>query len=184
MSLRRGAAAPVLTAALAVLILWPAVTPAAPGAPCGVRLAVPVVRQAPERCGPAALAMVLRYYHAPDSVVARADQAYSRALRGTLITDLATIASRVGHPASIETPDEDSLRALLRSDVPPILLYQSGRGPVTRPHYGVVVGWDPARGRYRIHDGGGGPREFRRADLRRRWRAAGAQALIVRRAPS
>src|SRR5438552_3471507 len=35
-----------------------------------IRLPVPVIAQVPERCGPAALAMVLRFHGAPDSAVA------------------------------------------------------------------------------------------------------------------
>jgi len=65
-----------------------------------IHLEVPIVRQARERCGPAALTMVLRWYGA-DSVGAReADQAYDPALRGALITDLAAAARRTGASGS------------------------------------------------------------------------------------
>jgi ABC-type bacteriocin/lantibiotic exporter with double-glycine peptidase domain len=142
-------------------------------------LAVPALRQTPERCGPAALAMVLRYYGAGAPAFREADAAYSPALHGTLITDLATAARRGGHAATVATLEEDSLRALVRDSLPPILLYQVGSGPITRPHYGVVVGWDPARERYYVLDGGEAARPIARRDLLRRWRAAGGQALVV-----
>src|SRR5689334_18782772 len=61
---------------------------AAPAAATAFHLAVPVVRQAPERCGPAALEMVLRFYGA-DSSVGLAEAAYDPVLHGALITDLA-----------------------------------------------------------------------------------------------
>jgi ABC-type bacteriocin/lantibiotic exporter with double-glycine peptidase domain len=152
---------------------------AAPAA--AIRLEVPAVRQAPERCGPAALAMVLDYYRAGSAQVAEADRAYDPALRGALITDLAHAAERAGFAARVEEPGEDSLRALLRAGVPPLLLYDRGLGPLHKGHYGVLVGWDPARERYMLNDGGGRPREMGRAELMRRWKSAGAQALIVRR---
>src|SRR5438445_373092 len=64
-----------------------------------IRLPVPVIAQVPERCGPAALAMVLRFHGAPDSAVAEAGRAYSPALRGALISDLARAAERAGFAA-------------------------------------------------------------------------------------
>jgi hypothetical protein len=43
----------------------------------------------------------------------------------------------------------------------------------------VLVGWDEARDRVTVHDGGARPRTWKRADLVRRWRAAGSLALRV-----
>ena len=147
-------------------------------------LDVPIVKQAPERCGQAALEMVLRYYGADATAVREADRAYDPVLRGSLITDLAAAAERAGYAASVATLTPDSLVVLLEAGVPPIVLYQSGRGPVSRRHFGVVTSWDAARGVFVLNEGGARPRATRRADLEKRWRTAGSQALIVRkRAP-
>ena len=81
----------------AVLAL--AIATAGTAAPAAVRLAVPVVRQAPERCGPAALAMVMRFHGADSAALAEADRAYDPVLRGALITDLAAAARRAGFTA-------------------------------------------------------------------------------------
>lgn len=169
-----------VVAAAALLAGAPAAA-TAPHAPGAVRLDVPVVRQAPERCGPAALAMVLRYYGAAGAALREAEAAYDPALRGALVTDVAAAARRAGYSAAVETPEAAALEALLRADTPPILLYQRGIGPLGPQHYGVLVGWDPARGRYTVHDGGARPRHLRRDDLLRRWRAAGGRAVVVRR---
>ncbi len=155
--------------------------PAGPAPGEAARLPVPVIRQAPERCGPAALAMVLRYYGAGPAAVAEAGRAYDRALRGALITDLAAAARRAGFRAEVAASAPDSLRALLASGVPPIILFQAGPAPITRAHYAVIVGWDPGRARWWLNDGGASSRAVPAAELERRWRAAGAQALIVRR---
>lgn len=144
-------------------------------------LDVPIVKQAPERCGPAALEMVLRYYGADGAGVREAERAYDPVLRGSLITDLAAAAERAGFEASVATLTPDSLVVLLQAGVPPILLYQSGRGPVSRRHFGVVTAWDSAKGVFVLNEGGARPRSTRRADLEKRWRTAGSQALIVRR---
>jgi len=149
--------------------------------PALVRLPVPVVRQARERCGPAALAMVMRFYGADSAALAEADRAYDPILKGSLITDLAGAARRAGFAAVVAEVPEDSVRALIERGVPPILLYQRGVGPLTVGHYGVLVGWDAARGRYAINDGGPATRTMARADLMRRWHAAGSLALVLSR---
>jgi hypothetical protein len=147
-------------------------------------LDVPIVRQARERCGQAALAMVLRYYGAAPHALREVDGAYDPVLRGSLITDLAGAARRAGYEAAVAALTPDSLIKLLNDGVPPILLYQNGTGPATVRHFGVVTGWDPAHAAFTLHDGGARPRVTRRGDLVRRWETAGSLALIVRqRAP-
>jgi ABC-type bacteriocin/lantibiotic exporter with double-glycine peptidase domain len=149
----------------------------------GMGLDVPIVVQERERCGQAALEMVLRYYGADSSALHEADGAYDPVLRGSLITDLAGAARRAGYDATIATLTPDSLVALLVLGVPPIVLYQNGRAPLTVAHFGVVTGWDPAREAFTLNDGGARPRVVGGDKLAKRWRTAGSQALIIRRAP-
>jgi hypothetical protein len=143
-------------------------------------LDVPIVEQTQERCGQAALAMVLRYYGAPPAALREVDGAYDPVLRGSLITDLAGAARRAGYEAAVATLTPDSLIDLLSDGVPPILLYQNGSGPVTFRHFGVVTGWDASHASFTLHDGGARPRVTGRGDLVKRWETAGSQALIVR----
>jgi ABC-type bacteriocin/lantibiotic exporter with double-glycine peptidase domain len=164
-----------------LLLLWASATLAASLPAAGTLLEVPVVRQAPEHCGQAALEMVLRYYGADAAALREGESAYDPALRGSLITDLAAAARRAGYEAEIATLAPDSLIALLAADVPPVVLYQNGWGPLTAPHFGVVRGWDPEREIFTLNDGGAVPRAVRRSELAKRWRTAGSQALIVRR---
>ena len=144
-------------------------------------LEVPVVRQAREHCGQAALAMVLRYYGAAPAALREVDAAYDPVLHGSLITDLAGAARRAGYDAAVATLTPDELIELLHAGVPPILLYQSGAGPFTVRHFGVVTGWDAAHASFSLLDGGAGPRVTGREDLAKRWETAGSQALVVRR---
>ena len=169
-------------ASLPVLFLaWVPATVAGSLPADGTILEVPVVQQARERCGQAALEMVLRYYGAGAASLREGDRAYDPALRGSLITDLAAAARRAGYEAEVATLTPDSLIALLAADVPPVVLYQNGRGPLTSPHFGVVRGWDPGREVFTLNDGTAHPRDMHRNDLEKRWRTAGSQALIVRR---
>jgi ABC-type bacteriocin/lantibiotic exporter with double-glycine peptidase domain len=163
-----------------LLLASPVVTPSGPQQ-ARTGLDVPLVVQSPERCGPASLEMVLRYYGADAAALREADRAYDSALRGSLITDLAAAARRAGYDATIATLTPDSLVTLLAAGVPPIVLYQNGRAPLTVAHFGVVTGWDPARGVFTLNEGGAHPRVVTRETLTRRWRTSGSQALIVRR---
>ena len=171
---------PQMLAAL-LLLASASVTPSGLPAVARTALHVPNVVQAPERCGQAALEMVLRYYGADSAALHGADRAYDPALRGSLITDLAAAARHAGYDADIGTLTPDSLIAVLAAGVPPIVLYQNGRTPLTVAHFGVVTGWDPARRVFTLNDGGVRPRAVRRDDLTKRWRTAGSQALIIRR---
>ena len=146
-----------------------------------VALDVPIVIQERERCGPAALAMVLGYYHADSVALREAERAYDPVLRGALITELAAAARRAGYDASVATLTPDSLIGLVASGVPPIVLYQNGPAPLTRRHFGVVIAWDPARDSFTLRDGRDAPVEMRADRWAKRWRPAGSQALVVRR---
>jgi len=163
----------------AVAVLAAGLAASGAGAPTTIRLPVPVIRQTPERCGPAALAMVLRFYGADSAALAEAERAYDPVLKGSLITDLAAAARRGGWNAVVAEAPEDSLRAWLARGVPPILLYRRGISALSVGHYGVVVGWDAGRQRYAVNDGGAETRTVARHDLMRRWRAAGSLALIL-----
>lgn len=143
-------------------------------------LEVPVIAQARQRCGPAALQMVLGYYGADAAALGEAERAFDPVLRGTLITELASAARRAGFDAQVVSLTPDSLVALLDEGVPAILLYQNGRPPFTKRHYGVVTGWDPERERFMLNDGRERPVGQGRAELLRRWRPSGSQALVVR----
>jgi ABC-type bacteriocin/lantibiotic exporter with double-glycine peptidase domain len=148
-----------------------------------LHLDVPIVRQAPAHCGPAALTMVMRFYGADSSAARVADRAFDPALQGALITDLAAAARSAGYAAEIVRYSDSLLVAELARGRPPIVLYQHGSGVVTTPHYAVVVGWDAASGAYTLHDGGPKPRRIRRSDLAARARGAGNRALLVGRRP-
>lgn len=159
-----------------------ALTIAAAG-PRAIRLAVPAIAQAPERCGPVALEMVLRFYDAPDSALARARAAYDPILHGTLITDLARAAEASGYAARVARVDADSLRAALHAGTPPIVLYEVGIGPLVKQHFGAVIGWDGARERFVVNDGHAKPREMKASAFESRWSRAGSLALFVQKRP-
>lgn len=174
--------ADVFRLAVLVLVLGLSLFPLR-GAAAGdaIRLDVPAFGGPPQRCGPTAFRMVMAYYGAPDSAAREGDRAYDPALQGALVTDLAAAARRAGFDAVVAETTTAGLAALVAAGVPPIVLYQQGRGPITTPHYAVVSGWDAARERFLLNDGRSRPVTMSRADLERRWRPAGSRALVIRR---
>lgn len=152
---------------------------AAPARELATRLEVPALRQSRERCGPTALRMVLGYWGAPDTALAIAERAYDPLLRGALITDLARAAREAGFDAVIRTLPPDTIPALLAGGQPPVLLYRNGPAALGPRHFGVVVGYDPARLEYDVLDGSGPAHVMGRDELERRWRAGGGWALLV-----
>lgn len=168
---------------LTIALLWntAAVVTSGPLAAARMELDVPIVVQAPERCGQAALEMVLRFYGADSVRMRETERVHDPALRGSLITDLAAAARRAGFDATIRTLAPDSLIALVAGGVPPIVLYQGGRAPLTVRHYGVVRAWDPSREAFLLNDGRQRPQVVGRDEFAKRWRTAGSQALVIRR---
>ena len=169
------------TIAMALLLVPSAASGSGSPSASRTQLVVPIVHQSPQRCGQAALEMVLQYYGAGTAAQAEAERAYDPILRGSLVTDLALAAQRAGFAARVATLTTDSLVTLLESGVPPILLYQNGRAPFTVAHYGVLTGWDPQKSAFTLNEGRSVPRRMSATDLARRWRTAGSQALIVQR---
>ena len=145
------------------------------------RLDVPVLARARERCGQAALEMVLRYYGADSVALRQAATAYDPARGRSQIGDLAAAARRAGYTVAVESLTPDALIGLLEDGVPPIVLYRAGDGTAPPGQYGVVTGWDPARAAFILNDGGAEPRVAPRQELATWWETAGSQALIVRR---
>ena len=172
-----------MTARLVPVAVLAAGLLAVAGAAAGgaVRLDVPALSGPPQRCGPTAFRMVMAYYGAPDSAAREGERAYDPALKGSLVTDLAAAARRAGFDATVAETTTAGLAGLVEEGVPPIVLYQQGRGPVTTPHYAVVAGWDASRERFLLNDGGLRPVAITRSALERRWRPAGSRALVIRR---
>ncbi len=171
-----------MPASFALLMVWLGSAAAAAPAPAlhagAIRLDVPVLHQAPEQCGPAALRMVLAFHHADAAALADADSAYDPVFRGSLVTDLAARARQAGFEARVTSAPADSLIAWLAAGVPPIVLYPVGFGPLTRQHYAVVTGWEPDRARFVLNDGGSSPREVRLPSLER-WRAGSDRRVLI-----
>lgn len=147
---------------------------------------VPFIPQEDFQCGPAALAMVLRYHgvEADPGEIARA--LYLPSVRGTLNLELEFYARRRGLRAHATEATLASAKAELRRDRP-LVVFQDlgatlGAGPlVAVPHFAVLLGYDDRAGVVVLHSGTTPHRVLSYAEFERTWAARGRWALLVSR---
>lgn len=164
-----------LTIPLAAAIAWGSI--AAPEE--GFFLDVPFVYQSPRLCGPAALAMALRYWGRDVDQTTLAG-AIDSPHDGATGADLERLARTHGLLARRVAGTRDGLQLLLRTGRPVIVaLAPTWNGP---NHFMLVVGWDRSANEWIVHDPADGPyRRVGSAAFSNRWRKLKNWALLVER---
>ena len=114
---------------------------------------VPFIPQRDYYCGPASLAMVLRYWGANADQDAIASDLFIESIRGTLNFDLEFYARRQGFEARSFQGSLEEVKAHLRQNHPLIVFQDLGFGPVEVPHFAVLIGYNDARGQVILHSG-------------------------------
>lgn len=103
---------------------------------------VPFYPQQSYRCGPAALAAVLNYWHAdldPDRIAA---ELYSESAKGTLNLDMGLYAEKQGYQARQYTGSIEEIKRLVDSSRPIIVLIDYGFWIYQQNHFMVAVGYN------------------------------------------
>jgi ABC-type bacteriocin/lantibiotic exporter with double-glycine peptidase domain len=140
-----------------------------------VTLDVPFVAQVKDTCGPAALAMVLRFWGRDVSHDALAAELDARELKGVAGSRLAQAARTRGLTAVAYRGDAGQLRDFVAKGRPLIVAWDMGRG---RAHNVVVVGFEGDD--VVVHDPAqGASRTVARATFEERWAGAGHWTLLV-----
>ncbi|MBI1864516.1 MAG: C39 family peptidase, partial [Nitrospirae bacterium] len=142
---------------------------------------VPSFPQEPERCGPAALAMVMAFRGHPVSPGLIASEIYLPKLKGTLTVDLLIYPRTLGFESRIHRGGFPSLLSDLRQGNPVIVLLDVGLPRGTLRHYAVVVGYDAGTESVIAHSGRRANMVFPRDLFERQWRASGDWGLVVTR---
>lgn len=138
-------------------------------------LDVPFVPQREDTCGPAALAMVLRYWGRPVLHDELAAELVDPELHGSAGSRLAEVARQAGLRAVALRGDAATLHGAVAKGRPVVVAWGLGGG---RFHNVVVVGFDGDR--LVVHDPArGAQRRIAGARFEERWAAAGHWALIV-----
>jgi ABC-type bacteriocin/lantibiotic exporter with double-glycine peptidase domain len=138
---------------------------------------VPFLQQEDETCGPSALAMVLRFHGGKQTTRELAPETRTEALRGALITDLATAARRRGYKAEIVDLDLPRLKATIKEGMPVILLVDEGFLAYSVPHYLVAFGY--TEDGFVVHTGKTPESVIAARKLDSRWEKMGRLALVV-----
>lgn len=149
------------------------------GAPGAYVPGVPFVRQARDRCGPAALASIAAFHKVPLSQEEAAREVFLPSIRGTLTVDMQGLVQRLGlwcH-AGRGTPDE--VRAWLDRGLPVVALVRLGALHGRRLHYLVVTGYHARRGCFIAHTGHLANRPIAFDDFDEGFRSAGGWLLAA-----
>lgn len=139
-------------------------------------LDVPFVAQEKDTCAAAALAMVLRYWHAPVSHGEIAAALVQPELHGAPGSRLEAFARERGFTAIAYAGDVPQLREMVAKGRPLIVAWALAHG---RFHNVVVVGVDRA-GNVMVNDPAvGAGRTVSAPDFEKRWVGAGRWTLLV-----
>jgi tetratricopeptide (TPR) repeat protein len=134
--------------------------------------AVPFIAQAPEQCGPAALAMVAAYYGQPLPPETIAAEIYLPSIHGVLTAELADYARRFQFWTRQYRGSWADLRQKTRAAIPLIVLGRFG----SQWHYFVVL---DVGEEILAHSDSRPHVRFRREDFQRWWNRAHRWTLLV-----
>src|SRR5262249_37898603 len=132
---------------------------------------VPFIPQDAYQCGPAALAMVLRYWGAAADPEEIGRTLYVPSAHGVLNLELEFEARRRGFRTRAFEGTLDRVKAELRRGRPVIVFQDLGRGPVSVPHFAVLLGYDDRAEVVVLHSGTTAYRVMPYAEFLRTWAA-------------
>src|SRR5262249_35844183 len=141
--------------------------------------AVPFIPQEAYQCGPAALAMVLRYWGAPADPDEIGRALYLPSARGVLNLELEFEARRRGFRTEAFEGTLDRAKTELRQGRPIIVFQDLGRGPVSVPHFAVLVGYDDRSEVVVLHSGTTAFHVLSYAEFLRTWAVHRAWSLLI-----
>jgi hypothetical protein len=140
---------------------------------------VPFIAQEAYQCGPAALAMVLRYWGAAADAEEIGRRLYLPSAQGVLNVELEFEARRRGFRTEAFEGTLERAKAELRRGRPVIVFQDLGRGPISIPHFAVLVGYDDRTERVVLHSGTTAFHLLPYAEFERTWAARRGWALLV-----
>jgi hypothetical protein len=140
---------------------------------------VPFIAQEAYQCGPAALAMVLRYWGAAADAEEIGRRLYLPSAHGVLNVELEFEARRRGFRTEVFEGTLERAKAELRRGRPVIVFQDLGRGPISIPHFAVLVGYDDRTERVVLHSGTTAFHLLPYAEFERTWAARRGWALLV-----
>ncbi len=155
------------------------IAPRVPEDPARELVQVPFFPQTIHQCGPAALATVLNWSGATATPEELAPQVYIPGRQGSLALELVAATRRAGRMPYQLAPESGALFTELRAGTPVLVLQDIGVAWLSRWHFAVVIGYDPARDVVILRSG----TERRRLERRERfigsWERGGRWAMLA-----
>jgi ABC-type bacteriocin/lantibiotic exporter with double-glycine peptidase domain len=140
---------------------------------------VPFIPQEEYQCGPASLAMVLRYHGAEVGQEEITRALYLPSVRGTLNLDLEFYARRRGFEARAFAGTLEAVKEEVRRGHPLIVFQELGLPFSPQPHFAVLVGYDDRAQAVVLHSGTTPYRVVSYADFERSWARRKAWTLLI-----
>jgi ABC-type bacteriocin/lantibiotic exporter with double-glycine peptidase domain len=140
---------------------------------------VPFIAQEAYQCGPAALAMVLQYWGAAADAEEIGRALYLPSARGVLNLELEFQARRRGFRTQAFEGTLERVKTELRQGRPLIVFQDLGRGPVSVPHFAVLLGYDDRAEVVVLHSGTTAYRLLPYPEFLRTWAARRGWALLI-----
>jgi ABC-type bacteriocin/lantibiotic exporter with double-glycine peptidase domain len=140
---------------------------------------VPFIAQEAYQCGPAALAMVLQYWGAAADAEEIGRALYLPSARGVLNVELEFEARRRGFRTQALEATLERAKAELRRGRPLIVFQDLGRGPVSVPHFAVLLGYDDRAEVVVLHSGTTAYRVLPYAEFLRTWAPRRGWTLLI-----
>jgi ABC-type bacteriocin/lantibiotic exporter with double-glycine peptidase domain len=140
---------------------------------------VPFIAQDEFQCGPASLAMVLRYYGAAVEATEITSELYLPSIRGTLNLDLELYARRRGFQARSFAGTLAQAKDELRRGHPLIVFQDLGLAGYPVPHFAVLVGYDDRAEAVVLHSGTTPYRVVSYPAFERSWARRRAWTLLI-----
>lgn len=143
--------------------------------------ATPFFAQRQYQCGPAALATSLGASGVEVEAEALVGEVYLPARKGSLQAEIIASARRHGRVAAPVRGEPAALVAELRAGAPVLVLLNLGRSWLPIWHYAVVVGYEPAGGRFVLRSGTERRAQMAAAVFERAWSYSGHWGVVVTR---
>jgi hypothetical protein len=147
------------------------------------RLEVPFVAQSPDRCGTAAVDMVLRFYGSKPDAEALDREIHIPALGGSIPALLVDAARQQGFAADATRSTEEEIQRLLAAGYPLILML-GPTGEAPQGHFVVATGFQARTGALRVHSGSRPNQWWPANTWSPRWERADRWMVWIRPAPT
>lgn len=142
------------------------------------QLAIPLIVQAENECGPATLTMALRRFDGAIRLEDVVSMTMTPAAKGSFQTDLTSAGRRLGF-AAYRVPDLAGVVGAVDHGIPVVVFQNLGFRAWPVWHYALVTGYDRRRGELRLHTGDASAEAWALDRFIKTWERADRWAIMM-----